>query len=146
MEDNTLPKPRPVLVSILAILTILGAVFAFGFAGLQALVPDLSRNEVPLPAWVTIAAFVVIAFKVVAAILLLRMRKMGFYLYAGFETLSALLAIVEGKIGMDYLDSGFALDNLPIDASVLILLTVGIRIGLSILFIGGHAAHLGKMK
>lgn len=146
MEDNALPKPRPVLVSLLAILTIVGAIFSFGFAGLQALVPELSRNSVPIPIWLTTIAFVLIAGKLVAAILLLRMRRIGFFMYAGLESLAAILSIIEGKIGMDYLDAGYTLDRLPIDPALLILLSVGFRIGLSILFIGGHAAHLGKMK
>jgi hypothetical protein len=145
MEDKTLPKPRPTLVTLLAVITIIGVVFTFGLAGLKELIPELARNDVPLPVWVTATTFLMVLGKLVAAIFLLRMRRIGFFLYATFESISAILSIIGGKIGMDYLDSSFINPDFPIDPKVMMLLVVGFGIGLSILFIGGHASHLSKM-
>ncbi len=146
MEDNTLPRPRPILVTLLAIMTIIGAVFAFGLAGLKELIPDLGRNDVPLPLWISATGYVMSLGKLVAAIFLLGMRRIGFFLYAAFETISAIMSIIGGKIGMDYLDTSFSNPDVPIDPKVLMMFVVGLGIGLSILFIGGFAAHLSKMK
>jgi hypothetical protein len=145
MENNSLSKPRPVLVTVLAIFTILGAVFTFGFGLLKEVVPEIAYNDVPLPAWITITTYVLVTGKLVAAILLLRMRKIGFYLYAAFESIAAVLSIIGGKISMEYMDSTYVNPNLPFDPKVLMLFIVGMGIGLSILFIGGYAAHLNKM-
>jgi hypothetical protein len=145
MQDNSLPKPKPVLVTILAILTILGTAFTFIYALLQEAVPELQANEVPLPTWLTITTYILAAGKLVAAIFLLRMKRIGFYLYATFESIAAVLSIVGGKIGMEYMDSSYVNPNLPFDPKVFMIFVIGLGIGLSIAFIGGYAAHLSKM-
>jgi hypothetical protein len=145
MEDNTLPKPRPVLVTILAILTIIGAVLAFGVDALKELVPELARYDVPLPIWITVVSYCMTIGKLIAAIFLLRMKRIGFYAYAACESIQAILSIVGGKISMEYMDAGYSNPNIVIDPKVLMLFLVGLGVGLSIVFIGGYAAHLSKM-
>lgn len=145
MEDNTLPKPRPVLVTILAILTIIGTVLTFGIDGLKELAPELTRYDVPLPIWITVVSYCATVGKLIAAIFLLRMKRMGFYAYAACESVDAILSIIGGKISMEYMDAGYSNPNIPVDPQVLMLFVVGLKVGLSIVFIGGYAAHLSKM-
>lgn len=147
MHDSTsAAQPRPFLVLILAILTILGAFFTYGYALVKMAAPEIAQNEVPLPAWITVTSFVLTAGKVVGAILLLGMRRMGFYLYAGFEAIYAVMVIVESKYQLDYMETGYVNPSIPFDPNFFVLLLAGISIGLTIVFIGGHAAHLSKMR
>ncbi|MFN8393146.1 MAG: hypothetical protein U0176_00580 [Bacteroidia bacterium] len=145
-ESNPTAQPRPLLVLILAILTILGAVTTYGYALVKLAAPEIAMNEVPLPAWIPITSFVLVAGKVVSAIFLLRMRKIGFYMYAAFESIFAIMVIVESKFQLDYMETGWVNPNIPFDPSFFVLLLAGVSSGLTIAFIGGHAAHLSKMR
>ena len=146
MSGTTASQPRPVLVTVLAIFTIVGTVFTFGYAGLTELLPELKANNVPLPAWINVLSYILAVGKLVAAILLIRMKRIGFYLYAALEGVSAVLSIIGGKIGVDYMDTGFVNPQLPFDPTIIVMVFVGVGIGLSIAFIGGYAAHLSKMN
>lgn len=144
MKDAS--QPRPTLVTILAILTLIGAVLTLGYQGLKEMIPELERNEVPLPSWITVVTYAMTALKVLGAILLLGMRRAGFFLYACAETVSAVMVILGGKYTLEYMDVSFVNPNLAFDPQVFAIVFIGMSIGFSILFIGGHAAHLGKMR
>jgi hypothetical protein len=150
MNANSVNNPeldqRPTLVSVLAILTIVGTAFYFGYCLLKAAVPEISMQEVELPLWMTISNCVIQLGKLAAAFLLLRMRRIGFFLYAGLETTSAILTMIGGKMTMDYMDSSYVNPSLNFDPKILVLAMLGMSIGLSIAFIGGFAAHLSKMR
>lgn len=145
-ESNPPAQSRPLLVHILAVLTILGAIAAYGYALVKLAAPEIAQNEVPLPAWIPITSFLLTAGKVVAAIFLIRMRRIGFYLYAGFESLYAIMVIVESKFQLDYIETGYVNPSIPFDPNFFVLLLAGVSIGLTIVFIGGHAVHLSKMR
>lgn len=144
--DDSLSPARPTFVTILAIFTIIGTVMYFGWIGLTALVPELSGQEVDVPVWLTIGAYVTQLGKFVAAILLLKMCKIGFYLYAGLEVLSTICALLIGKVNMDYIDSSYVNPSFPMDPKVVVLVAMGMWVGMAILFVGGYATHLQKMR
>jgi hypothetical protein len=144
MQDNSEPKTRPVLVTILAIFTIIGFFFEFGYLAVQELVPEVT-NGVSLPLWWKASYYSLVTGKLVAAIFLLRMQRFGFFMYAAFETVSAVLSVISTKIAMEYMDSSYVNPSIPFDPKVLLLVGAGVWLGLSIAFIGGYAAHLGKM-
>lgn len=146
MQDTASPPTRPILVLILAILTIVGSILGLGYAAMKEAIPDLGANDVPMPVWVNAITYAMLVGKLVAAIFLIMMRRLGFYLYCVFEGISAMMSIVGGKIGMDYMDTSYVNPGIPFDPRVLMMVIVGIGIGLSIAFIGGYAAHLSKMK
>lgn len=144
--DETPNTTRPTLVTILAILTFVGSGAYLGYVALSGLVPELELQSIELPMWITATTIVAQVGKTIAAILLLRMQRLGFYIYAGLEVISAIASIVSGKITMEYMDSTYVNPDLPFDPKFFVLVVMGMSIGLSILFIGGFAAHLGKMR
>lgn len=146
IDRNTEIAPRPVLVTLLAILTIVGIILGLGFDLIKRAIPELSVNDIELPLWLTIGSYAMSLLKFIAAILLLRMRRIGFFMYAIGESIAAVFSMIGGKIGMDYLDTSYSNPDIPFDPKVLLLFVIGLGVGLSIVFIGGYGAHLSKMK
>jgi hypothetical protein len=146
MVDDTLSPQRPALVTILVVMTFLGTVFYFGALLLARVNPDITLSTIEAPLWISITLVVTQLGKTIAGIMLLGMRRIGFYLYAGLEVVSAIASIMSGKITMDYMESGYVNPDLKFDPAIFVLLLMGMSIGLTILFISGFAAHLGKMR
>ncbi len=144
MTDQEQSLKRPTMVTVLAILTIAGSVFYFGYLLMTMFVPDL--NTVETPAWMNITTLVAQIGKIVAAILLLRMSKIGFYLFALLETVATVIFLLACKLTMDYMDSSFVNPDLNFDPKVFVLVFMGMGIGLAIIFIAGFASYLGTMR
>ena len=144
--DETPATSRPTLVTILAVLTLIWSGAYFAYMGLEAISPELELQSIELPAWITIILVATQLGKTAAAILLLRMKRIGFFAYAGLEVISAIASIISGKIAMEYMDSTYVNPDLPYDPKFFVLILMGMSVGLSVLFIGGFAAHLAKMR
>lgn len=145
-QQDLPPTPRPTLVSVLAILTLVGNGLYFANELLVAAIPGLDFSFVELPTWVVAVTYVASVVKVVAAILLLRMRKVGFYTYVASELATAAMAIVNMRLALDYTDSTTTNPLLNFDPALLPIVGLCLSLGLSIAFIGGFGAHLGKMR
>ena len=144
--ENTAPTttPRPTLVTLLAVFTFIGTAAYFGWLLLGWLVPQFAQQE-DWPLWVVVTICIGQAGKFVAAILLLKMRRMGFFLYTGMELVSATMGIIGSKVTMDYMDSSYVSPDLQFDPKIMVIGLLCMSIGLSIIYIGGFASHLSKM-
>ncbi len=144
MSEQDPELKRPTLVTVLSILTIAGSVFYFGYLLMTMFVPDLNTVETPL--WMNITTLVAQIGKIAAAILLLRMSKIGFYLFVVLETAATIIFLLSSKMTMDYMDSSFVNPDLNFDPKVFVLVLMGMGIGLAIIFIAGFASYLSRMR
>ena len=138
--------PRPVLVTILAVLTFVGTGLYFGYQLLVLAIPEIQMEQVEWPVWITATLYVTQIGKTIGAFFLLKMRRMGFFLYTGLEVVSAIMSMIGGKITMDYMDSGYINPAIGFDPKMAALVMLAMGMGISIAFIGGFAAHLSKMR
>jgi energy-converting hydrogenase Eha subunit A len=145
-QDPEASFVRPGLVTVLAVFTFIGTAAYFLYELIVLALPEIAYSEAELPVWVTAVIWTTQVVKTVAAVLLLGMRKVGFYIYAISEFVAAIMTILTAKASMDYMDSSFVNPDLAFDPKIVPLVLAGMSLGLSIVFIGGFATHLGKMR
>ncbi len=144
-STDSIIQPRPMIVTILAIFTIVGTVLYLGFLLIKPLIPEIGAQEVDLPTWMDVSNVGLSLGKLVAVLLLMRMRRIGFFLYTILEVVAATVTIIGSKLTMDFMDSSFVNPDIDFDPKILVLAMLGMSIGLSIIFIGGFASQLSKM-
>jgi hypothetical protein len=145
-QDLQSTQQRPAGVLILAIITILGSALTIvgglllpeNFSGLPEGMPQS-------PAWVTALTMVSALIKLGGAILLIQMRRWGFFTYLAGELLTVFLNL---KTGFDLIHwSGEANTSaMPIDPVVFALGLVGAMLLLSVIWVGVYAAYLPRMR
>jgi hypothetical protein len=139
-------KPqRPIIITVFAIFTFIGC----GIAIITAFVPaDLfsrglqSPPPIP-PKWIGLVGAALSVVKILGAWQMLKMNKIGFYLYAAGEVAVAALSILTLRVMMD-LYEGYV-NRAPVDPEWLLKISTGFGLVLSIVFIGVYASQLKKM-
>ena len=144
-EQQSQDNQRPAIITIFAILTIIGVVMTI----VSALMPSNMfmssfQNTPELPGWITVGSLCLAGVKLLAAILLLKMKRMGFFLYVVAESASAILQIIGSRIMLDLL-SPFEAPDMPISMDVIILITTVFSLIISLVFILAYASQLNKM-
>ena len=138
---------RPTILTIFVILTLVNC----GLSLLFALVPDSVFNglgDAPSPPRDTafqIADVVLALAKIGGAVLLLRMKKMGFYIYTLAEVGVVGLLLYTTFTTLDYYENMIFDANLTMDPSVFIILTAAVLIISSIVWIGVYASQLKNL-
>lgn len=138
-------EPRPILITIFAIITLVGVAFTL----LSSVIPSdtftSNFQETPeLPGWLVGLGAVIAFAKLGAAILLLRMKRAGFFIYVIAESGAAILQIIGARIMIDLL-SPFGNANFPISMETLIMIFTAFSLLLSLVFILVYASQLNKM-
>lgn len=140
--------PRPAIITVFAILTLVSC----GMALIFALVPDNIFNgsgDVPSPPrdpGFQIADVVLAAVKIAGAIFLLRMQKIGFYIYTIAEVAVVGLLLYTTKESLDYYDQMIFPSDLAMDPAIFIIITAVVLIISSIVWIGVYASQLKNMR
>ena len=155
MQDEQLlpegPAPRPTVITIFAILTLVNV----GFGLIAALVgnlvnfgPEMEGMEAlqPTPAE-NIATVLITMVKGAGAIMILMMRKIGVYLYTATEVILTGLGVYMLLRQLEWLDENFAyMSDLPFDPSITYIAGVAVSIIFSIVWIAVYFSHIGKMR
>lgn len=148
--DELQEARRPALITVFAILTLIGTLLTVVslFVPFDFLTSGAPSNIQPpeMPGYITYGQFVLALLKGAAAILLLQMRKMGFYMYAAAESVYVVLSIIGAKLGLDWVETIPLQPNMPIDPGTLIIAATGISLLVSLVWIGGYASQLNKMQ
>lgn len=155
MQDEQLlpegPAPRPTVITIFAILTLVnvgfgliaalvGNLFSFGpeMEGMEALKPTFAEN---------LTTVLITMVKGGGAVMILMMRKLGVYLYTATEVILTGLGIYMLMRQLEWLDENFAyVADLPFDPSITYIAGVALSIILSIVWIAVYFSHVGKMR
>ena len=139
---------RPTILTIFVILTLVNC----GLSLLFALVPDSVFNgfgDAPSPPRepaFQIADVVLALAKIGGAVFLLRMQKMGFYIYTIAEIGVVGLLLYTTFTTLEYYENMIFDANLSMDPSVFIILTAAVLIISSIVWIGVYASQLKNLK
>lgn len=144
-ENYQEPTPRPSLITVMCILTLVGSAIGIVTDVISLFSIQVGSVVLPYPIWLPALGLLFGFGKIAAAIFLLRMKKIGFYIYAPAEVGIACLTMISGKIQMDYMDDSFVNQTLPFDPSILTMATTGLWVILSIAFLIGYASQLNKM-
>lgn len=145
--ENQAAEGTPALVLIFAVMTILWSLLTF----LGSILPALHLIDpsdgflIEVPAWIDYSVLGMSALKFVAAILLIKMWKVGFYLYAVAELCVAILNVIYG-ISLYEWAEGSASASGGIDPTLVVIIFMAVQMALSIVWVGGHSAHLHKMR
>ena len=140
------PPQRPVIITVFAIFTIIGCAMAI----LGAFIPtglftrDLTYSPPQPPAWIGYVGALLAVMKLVGALQMLKMRRIGFFLYAAGESASAIISIVSARIVLDLM-AGFDMPG-PIDLNLILIITTGVNLLLSVVFIAVYGSQLKNMR
>ncbi len=146
-KDTFQEKPiRPALITVMCILTIVGSSIGIVLDMISFFSLQVGNVDIPYPIWLPGLGIAFGAGKIVAAIFMLNMKKLGFYIYAPLEAGVACLSMVSGKIQMEYMDVSFVNQTLPFDPSIISMVTTGMWVILSIAFIILYGSQLSKME
>jgi hypothetical protein len=147
MENHDVPDihARPTLLLILAIFTILGSALTIIGAFLPEDFSGMRADMPASPGWVTALTMASAVVKLGGAILLIQMRRWGFFVYLGGELVALFLNL---KTGMDLMQWADATNTsgMAIDPVVFALVLVGGMVLLSVVWVGGYAAFLSRMR
>ena len=150
MEDDNnamYQKPtRPTLITVLTILTLVGSGIGIILDSAYLIGQNMGRSTIEYPIWLPVLGILFSAGKIVAAVLMAKMRKIGFFIYLPLEAGIACLSILSGRIQMDYMDSSFVNPDMPFDINIITIVTTGLWVLASIGFLIGYATQLGKME
>jgi lysylphosphatidylglycerol synthetase-like protein (DUF2156 family) len=135
---------RPGVVTVFVILTLVGSSLFLIWNLVAPLMPQ-EPTSMPQLMWVTIVSAVLGVGKIVGAILMLRMRKVGFYAYAVGEVASAVVGILETKRVLEWTEEALTFTPSPIDPTVLVIGALLFSILLTIVFVAVYASQLHKM-
>jgi hypothetical protein len=145
-QDLENEQPRPPLLLILAVITILGSVFTIvGGLFLPEDFSGWSEGMPKSPVWVTALTMLAAVVKLGGAILLLLRRRIGFWVYLGGELLAVFLNFKTGYDLMNWSNEQ-PIAGMPIDPAIFALLLVGVMLLLSVIWVGGFASYLGRLR
>lgn len=109
MENENVPTSRPGMLTALCILTFIGSglnllfsllllVLSGTISALLADIPGFGEAMAALPVWKLILLVLLAATSLYGAITMWKLKKMGFYIYAGAQVV--MLAISFGILGL----------------------------------------------
>ena len=148
---NTNPQSsvveRPTVVLIMAVLTLIWSALTLlgGLVSTDGLFPSVGANAPVSPEWINWSTMGAAVVKGIGAVLLLGMRKMGFFVYLAGELVTVFLNLMSGMALYAWAQES-ASNSTPIDPVILILGLTGVMIALSVVWIGAFAVHLSKMR
>ncbi|MEM0999633.1 MAG: hypothetical protein AAGN35_21425 [Bacteroidota bacterium] len=146
IPDPQTPPQRPAVITVFAILSIIGCALAIlgMFISNDLFTQDLTVQPPSPPDWIKYAGGALAIVKLIGAIQMLKMQRLGFYLYAAGEAATAILGIISARIVLDLL-SGFDIPG-PVDLRTTLFISTGISLVLSVVFIGVYASQLKNMR
>jgi hypothetical protein len=139
-------KPeRPTIITVFAIFTIIGCAFSMlsVFIPTDLFTRGLDSAPPTPPQWIAFVAGALALLKLLGALQMLQMKRLGFFMYAAGETASAVLTIISARITIDLL-SGMNIPG-PIDMELILIFTTGFNLLMSVLFIAVYGSQLKKM-
>lgn len=136
---------RPTIITVLCIMTLVGTGIGIIQDTILIIAGGLGASEIKYPFWMPVLGFCLGLIKIAAAILMLRMKRIGFFLYAPAEAGIAVLAILSGKIQMDYIESIPTNQDLPFDPSYIAMGTSAVWLVASVAFLIIYASQLSKL-
>lgn len=139
-------KPeRPTIITVFAIFTIIGCAFTMlsVFIPTDLFTSGLNNAPPTPPQWITYVGGALALLKLLGALQMLQMKRLGFYMYAVGETAAAIVSIISARIMIDLL-AGIHMPG-PIDMELILIGTTGFNLLLSILFIAVYGSQLKKM-
>jgi hypothetical protein len=109
MENENVPTSRPGMLTALCILTFIGSglnllfsllllVLSGTISALLAEIPGFGEAMTELPVWKLILLVLLAAASLYGAITMWKLKKMGFYIYAGAQVV--MLALSFGILGL----------------------------------------------
>lgn len=148
MKSIEVQEERPFIITLFAILTL---VFVGGTLLLAFLPTDLIGGDSPYAdpernsVLLVMDIFLAIG-KGLGAYLILKMRKIGFYLYAVCEVLVAFFSIIGLQSQLAWLESYPMPATAAFDPETALILGTGFFLLMSLVWIGVYASHLQKMS
>ncbi|MEM7037090.1 MAG: hypothetical protein AAF570_08945 [Bacteroidota bacterium] len=140
-------NPRPTILTVFAILTLVGSglFLLFAIAPIDLGVDQSSMRPEP-PIWMKIGEIATLIAKIAGALLILRMMKIGFYVYAVAETILAVLIVISAKMNIDFIRDNAVIVDGPLSAEMLNLVSAGVMTVLTLVWIGVYATNLKHLK
>ena len=139
-------KPeRPTIITVFAIFTIIGCAFTMisVFIPTDLFTGGLNNAPPTPPRWIALVGGGLALLKLFGALQMLQMKRLGFFLYAAGETSAAVIAIISTRIMMDLM-AGISMPG-PIDMELILIITTGFNLLMSVLFIAVYGSQLHKM-
>jgi hypothetical protein len=144
---NEAPVPqRPWIVSLLVILTFVGTAYYYLFLVFEMMGFEFAKQDVATPALYLGILCVSQAVKAFGAWKIWNLEKMGFYLYASLEFVTAILSILVAKIHIDDAAMRNVSSYGSFDPTMSIYVTLGVSLLVSVFFISAFASYLSRMK
>lgn len=147
MTDIQSGRERPTVVTVFAILTLVYV----GVTLLLALLPlDLVGGNSPYATpernpTLQVLDILLALGKGAGAYYLLKMKRLGFYLYTVCEVGVVILSIVYMQQQLDWLEEYPVPSSAPFDPSMAVIGGVGLSLVFSLIWIGVYASNLSKM-
>lgn len=145
--QNSTSDKRPQLITVFAVLSLIG----IGLALIFAVAPDNIFNgegataSPPRDPSFQVLDVILGLIKLVGVIFILRMTKLGFYLYAAAEIAVAGMLLYQAKLSIDFYDTMIFSEDVPMDPAVFIVVFTAILIIGSILWVSVYASELKNM-
>lgn len=146
MEQFEQPKQRPTLLTVFGILTFIGSGFTilglFGALFTRGMVSQYSFVEQP-PIIYSVIGALLAGGKIFGVIQMFKLQRQGFFIYAGAEALTFILAMVQIPYSAAAFDFMPGMGNFGTAA---IILGIVFNLIFSGLFIGIYASQLKHLE
>ncbi len=140
---------RPTIITVFAILTLVYTGFSlisYAFGGLLSSNSQFTPEGFETPLWETLVSAVLVLGKGGAAFMILKMRKIGVYLYTVTEVALTLLGLLGLDRSLQLMRERPEFDEMPFDMGMITIVTFAFMAVLSILWIAVYFSQINKMK
>lgn len=140
-------KPeRPTIITVFAIFTIIGCAITMlsVFIPTDLFTSGLTNAPPQPPRWIAFVGGGLALLKLLGALQMLQMKRLGFFLYAAGETATAIVGIISTRIMIELI-GGMPFPG-PIDMELILIVTAGFNLLMSILFIAVYGSQLKAMN
>ncbi len=143
---NELENQRPKIITLFVTLTFLfcGIMILFAVVPDSVFNPDNNPDNVRNP-YIQFGDVAISLIKIIGGILLLRMKKMGFYLYTLGEIAYVAMLIPQTLDEIEKADNYMFPADMPVDPAILVAGFSGLLILCSIIWISVYASRLRQM-
>jgi hypothetical protein len=148
MNDNMPPlesPQRPTILLVLCVLTLIGTGLGLMSDLLNLLGVQFSNDRILYPLYIPALGVPAAGAKIAGAVFMLKLKRLGFYLYAGGEAIIATLAMLSGKIQVDYFNAHGSNSGISTSAEMMAIVLTGIWLVLSLAFLLIYASMLKHM-